>query len=257
MTYRQRWFAAKPYINFPPSCLTLILAGMTVNNNGLTSHSLLHHAGLERRRSGTQKKKSIHINLITHTHTHPGRCRRTPSTCLAVSAKLICVRRWVWDEFICAGWESSSHMLDLLGTWELYPYFPRGGGRCNPDRSVEALNGVEIGELYLWRPLRVRGTPAYTHTHAHIQGAGHRFVFLMWPTPPYVTWRYDSFLSSSRLQPARWESTWGETYCWRCRCEFKCDEEQSKWLAVFERKCVDFWRRRRKGRRRLVNINPF
>lgn len=124
---------------------------MTVNNNRLTAHSVFHHAGLQCYRSDMHNKRSIHINL---------RCCWTLSTCLAVSAKLICVRRWIWDEFISTGWESSSHMLGLLGTWELYPYFPRGGSRCNPDRSMEALNGVEIGERYPWRPLR-----AHTHTH--------------------------------------------------------------------------------------------
>lgn len=153
---------------------------MTVNNNRLTSHSVFHHAGLQCYRSEMHKKRSIHINL-----THAGRCSWTLSPCLAVSAKLICVKRWIWDEFISTGWESSSHMLGLLGTWELCPYFSWGGSQCNPDRSMEALNGVEIGERYLWRPLR-----------AHTRALSKAEVRILNVTASlYSTWCYDSFLS--------------------------------------------------------------
>jgi len=163
--------------------------------------------------------QSIHIN---HTHAH--RCCSTSSTCLAMSAKLICVRRWVWDEFISTGWESSSHMLDLLGTWEPYPYFPWGDSRWNPDRGMAALNGVEIEKRYLWSLLR-----AHTHTRTDTHSNSHKHtlsnISIMWPISPHVTRRYDTFASSVRQGGIRGERhllkllSWivfnkeGETHC--------------------------------------------
>lgn len=126
---------------------------MTINNSRPTPHSVSHQPSL-------QQYPAIRSSVASASISHR-RCR-THSTCLAASAKLIWARRWVWDEFISAGWESSSHMLGLLGTWEAYPYFPRGGRRCNPDRGMETLNGVEIGASYL-----------HTHTQVHILNVTH------------------------------------------------------------------------------------
>lgn len=128
---------------------------MTINNSRLTPHPVSRLQSLQHY---TDIHKSIASTSISYRH----RCCSTHSTCLTMSAKLIWVRRWVWDEFISAGWESSSHMLGLLGTWEPYPYFPWGARRCNPDRNMETLNGVEIGQSYLYREQRAR-----THTHQH------------------------------------------------------------------------------------------
>lgn len=131
---------------------------LTINNNRLTFHSVFHHPGLQWYRSETHKSEAS--TSISYTPADAAQ----HSTCLTMSAKLICVRRWVWDEFISTGWENSSHMLGLLGTWEPYPYFPWGGSRCNPDWGMAALNGVKIRERYLQRLLR-----AHTHTHSQAE----------------------------------------------------------------------------------------
>lgn len=138
---------------------------MTINNSSLTPNSAFHLRSL-------QHYTDIHKIIASTSISYRHRCCSTHSTCLTMSAKLIWVRRWVWDEFISAGWESSAHMLGMLGNWEPYPYFPWGASRCNPDRSMETLNGVEIGQSYLYKVLRECThihTDTYTPTRTHQQ----------------------------------------------------------------------------------------
>lgn len=151
------------------------------------------------------KSKSIRINLI-----RARRCCSTLPTCLAMSAKLICVRRWVWDEFISAGWESGSHMLVLLGTWEPYPYFPRGGSRCNPDRGMAALNGVEIGEggSVISGDCRERA-PSDARSRAEVHILNVTCLSLC-----YLMLWYLLIVMPARLRGIR-----GKPPCWRCRLE--------------------------------------
>lgn len=74
-----------------------------------------------------------------------------------ISAKLIWVRRWVWDECISAAWESCSICWGLLGPGELYPHFPRGGGRHKPGLKRAGAK---------WSQDRLALSPAMTHTRA-------------------------------------------------------------------------------------------
>jgi len=135
---------------------------MTIKNNKVALHSFFHHPSL-------QRSSEIHESVASTSISYRHRCCSKQSTCRAMSAKLIWVRKWAWVEFISAEWESSSHMLGLLGTWEPYPYFPWGGSRCNPDRSMETLNWAEMEESYLYQLLRAQ-THAHRHTRLHTHG---------------------------------------------------------------------------------------
>lgn len=102
-------------------------------------------------------------------------------------------------------------------SWELYPHFPRGGGRHEPRLERAGAKWSRDG-----RALAICGdTPAHTlaRTTVHVKRArwAERFIFLMWPTPPCVPGCYDSSLSSaSPVCLSVWEAAeellrWDET----------------------------------------------
>lgn len=106
------------------------------------------------------KKRQADVWLCISTfqprEPHPSRCCWMLSTCLTSSAKFICARRWVWDEFIFTGWQSSSHKMVLLEPESRILISPEV---AEPRASMKALNGEEIKKSYLWR----------LHTQTHTQ----------------------------------------------------------------------------------------
>lgn len=145
----------------------------------MTSRSVPYHLHLQCNKNETHKQQHININLI-----YTDRCCRSLSTCLPMSANLICVRRWIWDEFISTGWESGPHILGLLGSSELYPYFPWGGSQWNPAWSMEAVNEVVIEECCIcrdcWEHTHHKQTPLQTQVRVLTVTCVSQCYLLLW-----------------------------------------------------------------------------
>lgn len=155
---------------------------MTINNNRLTS--AFHHLGFQRYRSEIQQKQKY-----THqSHTRTQMLLNTPHLPRHVCQINLC-------EEMSLGW------IHLYWMREQLPYVgPAGNLRAVslfPPRRQSMLPRPRHGGIK-WSRDRggalSAGTAESTHPQTH--RAEQRFISLMWPAYPYVTWCYDSFLSS-------------------------------------------------------------